>query len=276
MDNTELIRVAQLPIIEEQLLTLKEQIEKKVADALSLVCDEETVQDVKTVRAELRKDFEDLEERRKTVKKAIMGPYEQFEAIYRVCVSDSFRRADAALKTKIGSVENEIKLRCETGLRGYFVELCAAERIDFLRYEDCGVKVDMTTARQKTQRKLREQIASFVVGVSQDVNTISKMENVDEIMDEFKQSLSLSKAIATVQERHRRIAEEREARAARESITARESETVAKVEALAPPAAIEPPVEEEKVFLCTFTVTATKSKLKKLKEFLIKEEIQYG
>ena len=58
----ELIRVAQLPVIEERLRAMKETVDKRVGEALALVCNEETVQAVKAVRADLNKEFQVLEE----------------------------------------------------------------------------------------------------------------------------------------------------------------------------------------------------------------------
>ena len=105
----ELIKVVQLPVIEEQLRSMKEAVDKRVEEALSLVCTEETIQTVKSARAELNKEFQALEEQRKEVKKAVLGPYERFEAVYKECVSDAFKTADAALKGKVEATEREIK-----------------------------------------------------------------------------------------------------------------------------------------------------------------------
>ena len=85
MDNA-LIRVTQLPVIEEQLRALKASIDQKVNDALSLACTHDTIQAVKSTRAELNKEFSSLEDQRKAVKKAVLGPYEQFESVYKECV----------------------------------------------------------------------------------------------------------------------------------------------------------------------------------------------
>ena len=97
----ELIKVVQLPVIEEQLRSMKETVDKRVEEALSLVCTEETIQTVISARAELNKEFQELEEQRKEVKKAVLSPYERFETVYKECVSDAFKRADAALKSKV-------------------------------------------------------------------------------------------------------------------------------------------------------------------------------
>ena len=276
---SELIQVVQLPVIEERLRSLSEVVDKQVSNALALVCTEETVQTVKSVRADLNKQFQALEEQRKEVKKAVLGPYEQFEAVYKECVSDRFKSADVQLKKKIGDVESEMKQRCEDSLREYFSELCAAEHVEWLTYDRAGIVVDMASAKAKTPKKLREQLVNFVTEVSRGVNLISEMDDAEEIMVEFKRALDATQAISVVQERHRRIETEKEARASREAIQAREQAAARKVEEAAPPV-IQPPTENpaatEQTFKCTFTVHATKPQLRKLKDFLDKEGIRYA
>lgn len=278
MSENSLIVVRQLPIIEEQLHELKAQWEARVEGAVALVCTEETIQAVKAARTELNREFGDLEERRKAVKKAVLGPYEQFEAVYKECVSDAYKRADAALKGKITETEAAIKQRCENGLREYFAELAQAEGVEWLQYDRLGIRVDMASAKQKTPKKLREQIAAAVSRVSLTVSQIADMDDAEEVLVEYKRSLDIGNAMATVQERHRRIEQERAAQAAREAARAAEQERVAAVMAAAPEA-VAPPTAvpaEERVYTCTFTVTATREKLLKLKRFLQQEGIQYA
>lgn len=272
---SELIQVVQLPVIEERLRSMKDVVERQTAEAMSLVVNDETLSQVRAARADLTKTFTDLEEQRKAVKKAVMGPYDAFEKVYKECISEPFRRADAELKTKISAVEDEIKAECEATMREYFSELCAAEHLGWLKFEWVGLKIDLAAARQKPHAKLREQIAAFVVGVSQAVNTISKMEGAEEIMAEYRQCLDVSRSIGIVQDRRQRIEEERQAAEARRAAQETQDAAVQKVEAAAPPQALEPPVEVPKVYKCSFTVRATKTQLKRLKEFMMQEGIQY-
>ena len=271
----ELIKVTQLPVIEEQLRTVKDRVDGEVKQALALVCSEETLSTVKSARADLSKQFAELEDMRKAVKKAVMGPYERFEAVYRECVSDAFRRADGELKGKINAVELEIKQRCEEGLREYFAELCEVEHLDFIRFEQSGVKVDMASAKQKTPKKLREQLAAFVSGVSQSANLIATMDDAEEIMVEFRRTLNAPEAIGTVQERHRRIEAERAAQEARKAAQAQEQAASAKVDAVAPPVPVALSAEQDAIYTCTFKVRGTMEQLKALKGFMEKEGIQY-
>lgn len=273
--STDMIRVVQLPVIEEQLRALKEDVCQRVNDALALACTPDTIQDVKKARTELRKELDDMETRRKEVKKAVLGPYESFEAVYRECVSDPFKLADAALRQKIDEVESAIKRECEDGLREYFTELCAVNGLDWLTYDRAGIRVDMASAKQKTPKKLREQLAAFVSGIAKDVDTIASMEDAEELLAEYKRCLNLSDAIRTVDDRHRRIEAEKERLAQYTKAQEAQMEAVQKVDAVAPPVIVEPPTETEQEYRCTFTVYATKDKLRCLKQYMIQEGIRY-
>lgn len=268
-NTTAMIRVTQLPQIEERLKDFKAAARARADEAISLVCTEENLQFIKSYRAELRRDFDALEEQRKTAKTIVFEPYNHFEAVYKDCVSNAFREADAALKRKIDDVENEIKKRCVDGLREYFDELCTAHHVQWLDFERSGVKVDMASAKQKTPKKLREQLVQFVARVSADLNTIADMENAEEISVVYKDCLDLARAIGVVSDRHRRIEAEREAKEAREAVKIAEAEAVKKVEALAPP------IVQEKPMTVTFTVTDTRERLIALREWMKTNNYDY-
>ena len=274
MDNT-LMKVTQLPVIEEHLMSRKEQTEQRVAEAMSLVCTDETLTSVKNIRAEMNREFADAETQRKAIKAAIMGKYDSFESVYRECIADPYKRADADLKAKIDATESEIKSRCEEMLLGYFRELCAVNEIDFLSFGQTGVKVDMASARAKTPKKLMEQIKLKVDGVAQDMKTIGTMgENAPEIMVEYKKNLDLSLAISVVNERHRRAEEEREV-VKRHTVTpaARAAgDTVAAAPQVVPKRVEQAAVERLTV---SFRVTDTRERLRLLKQFLVSNGYQY-
>lgn len=277
------MQVIQSPVIQERLRSMKGAIEQEVSEALSLACTEDTIQTVKGKRAELRKLLDSLEAQRKAVKEAVMGPYNAFEAVYRECVSDALESADASLKVKIDDVEKEQKRRCEEGLRDYFSELRAVHHLDWLTYERAGVKVDMASAKAKTPSKLRKQLAEFVTKVNDGVNTISSMDNAEEIMVEFRECLDASKAIGIVLDRHRRIEEQKSAQEARTAAIEQEAEMVRRVEALAPPAAVEPSSADKATIRVQLTLYPTKRQfeekiklvMRQLKEICDTEGIQY-
>ena len=82
-EETAIISLVQLPIIEERLQMIKADIENRVEVALSLACTEDTVKSVKNERSKLNAEFGEFENQRKQIKEAIMLPYNQFEEKYK-------------------------------------------------------------------------------------------------------------------------------------------------------------------------------------------------
>lgn len=283
-EQTAIIQVVQLPIITEQLHTLKDKWEQRAADAKVMVCNEDTIQIVKKFRADINKEFEQMEELRKAVKETVMRPYNDFEAVYKECVTNPKKVAEAALKAKTNETEEAIKKQCEDGLREYFSELCVSHHLEWLKYEQVGICIDMASAKSKTPKKLREQLVQFVVRVAESVEQINTLENSDEIMVEFQRTLNASVAIFAVQERHQRIEKNRLEKEVREADKIAQEATERKVEESyqkylrSPTTAIKIPNEEDNEIIprCTFTaVNATRLQLRKLKEFLNMEGIKY-
>ena len=271
-----LIRVVSLPVIEEQLRELKESWEQRAQDAQSMVCTEDTVQDIKKARAEMRKEYEDAENQRKAAKTAYMAPWDRIEAAYKDCVKDAFTRADAAYKSKIAEVEDAQKAECENVCRQYFAEVCAVQGVEWLRYEQTGIKISLAEAKKVTPSGLFDKLSEFAARVACDVDSIAKMEHSAEVMAEYKgNGLSLAKSVKAVQDRHEAADRERKEAVARAEAKRREVEAVAKVESAVP--ALAPPVEAkpEPLLTVTFKATAAKSKLIELREFMKQRGIQY-
>lgn len=265
MKNDEIIRVVQLPIIEQYFNDLNQEISQRVQTALSLACTEETIGTVKKERAELNKMFAELEQRRKEVKEAVLAPYKRFEVIYNENVAAQMKAADDTLKRRIDDIETEIKKRCEEDLRRYFAEVCIVNRVDWLRYEDVGIKVDMASAKAKTPNRLRKEIKEFVETVLTDLDLISGMEHEEEILVEYKKCLNYANAVLIVRERHERIEAERK----RQEQNAAEKEAVEKsVDKVERVIALSLPKESEPQICCTFKVTDTKERLIALRNWM--------
>ena len=282
MSNTaELIRVVQLPEIEEHLQSIKVAVTQKVNDALSLICTEDTVKSVKAVRADLNKDLKDFEERRKAVKKAIMTPYEQFEAVYKECISDTYKKADIELKAKIDSVENELKEAKRTEVEAYFEECSKSVGVDFVRLSDLNLNITLSAS----VKSLKRQVKEYFDKVIQDLALIATLEHTTEILVEYRKTLDVSDAVLTVQERHKAIAEQEKRNAEASIIAEKQAETVEKVEKAVRESATEeisapeveeaPPEGNEPVYEATFRVTGTLAQLKALKKFLKDGGYQY-
>lgn len=271
MGNQELIVVKQLPIIQEQLKQLSDEIDKKVENAKSLVCTEETVKEVKQVRAELNKEFKDLENQRKLVKEQVLAPYMQFEEVYRQYVSDKYKGADIELKNKVDTIENELKVKKEQDVKDYFEEYKTANNIDFITYGQARINVTLTAS----MKSLKEQAKAFIDKIVDDLNLIETQEHKAEILVEYKQTLNVSQAITTVTNRFKAIEEEKRKQEEKvvhiemnqnHEITKRTYEELEWV--MNKP--LETPTEEiqEDILTLKFTVRGTRTKLRALKEFL--------
>ena len=244
MENN-LIVVKQLPIIEDQLRQVKASVDARVAQALALACTEETYKDVKKARAELNKEFQDLEARRREVKKAILAPYEAFEKLYKECAADAFTKADAELKVKITSVENGIKGAKRDEIVAFYNEYRASLNIpeDIAPFERCGINITMSDSL----RKLQGQASLFLQNVSNDLRMIETLEHKDEILVEYRKSLSAPEAALIVDRRHKEMEEAARRRAAMKSAQEVQEAAQAKIEEVlneAPPAPVSAPIEQ--------------------------------
>ena len=154
----DLIEVKQLPVIEEQLRSVSTVIDEWVKNATSLVCTEESVKTIKEIRAELNKDYKEFENKRKLVKEQVLKPYNDFENVYKECISDKFKNADLILKGRIEVVENEIKAKKEQEVKDYFEEYKTANNIDFITYEQAKINVTLSAS----MKSLKEQAKVFI------------------------------------------------------------------------------------------------------------------
>lgn len=271
-----LIVVRQLPVIEDQLRQVQTQIEARVRAALEMPCTEDTRKAVKQVRAELTREYQDLEARRKEVKRAILEPYERFEAVYRQCAGDLYVRADAQLKSRVDEVEGSLRREKEASLRIWFAEYRASLGLDeAFGFERSGIRVTLSAS----EKSLRERAKAFLDRVAGDLRLIGTLEDRDEVLSEYRKRLDVSQAVTEVDKRHKDAEAERAAREAREARQAEMAAAAEKVEAyLLPPAAMQPSEKDpdEVIPRLTFTALgATRRQLRKLREFLKQEGIRY-
>lgn len=266
----ELIIIKQLPIIEQQLKSVSADIETRIQNVLSLPCTDGTVKQVKSLRAELNKEKEEFEYRRREVKKAVMAPYEEFEGKYKEYISDKYKNADKELKRRIVEVEDNLKSKKRDEIESYFNEYLASKNIDFVTFEMANINITLSASI----KSLKEQAKAFVDSICDDLNFIVTRDDKDELMYEYKQTLSLSRAIYAVTSRQDAIREAQAAAKETEEKNKADTKTIENVEAvideLKPPKA-EDIAEKEIVYTMTFTVSGTKNRLKLLKEYLMKE-----
>lgn len=261
-----LIVVQQLPIIKEQLHSIKAQAQESVKEALSLACTEETLKVVKERRAALNRDRKDLDARRMAVKKQIMQPFADFDEVYKECVTDVYGPADEALKGKITDVEAGLKADKEKKVKDYFAEMVKASGVEWVTYEDVGVAVTLTASLKSLKAKVKE----YVEKVAADVACINGMENAPEIMAEYKLCGSLAVAINSVSQRKDRIAREEAERKQRLEAQLRAQEAEKTVLDVAEEELSAPQVMNAKFAFMgrTFQCRGTLTQLRELKSFV--------
>lgn len=288
--SNELIVVKQLPVIVQHLEALAAQIDEQVQDACSLACTAETVKDVKRVRAELNKQYNELEGLRKAAKKAIAQPYAEFEAIYKRCVSDKFGPADAQLKQKIGAVEGELLEAKTAKIKAYHEELCEALHVDCIPFKRLGLNVTLSASEKSLKAAVNQEVSR----VASEVKAIMEGDHAAEVLTEYRKSLNMADAMTVVR---RRLEEEEASRQRLAQEAERAAEEAKRVEAVnqamedyAPVVESVEPVEEpvkepevppvaekhdEKKHYARFTAIGTIDQLKRLKQFMESEGIKY-
>jgi len=264
----DIIRLEQLPIITSQLDLISKDIEKRVTKALKLECNEDTVKEVKQVRADFNKEFKVLEERRKQIKSAIMEKYDTFEEIYKDKISNIYKNADEELKEKIDSVENELKEEKKNELMEFVEEHCKANNVH-IDFDKIGLNITLSAS----MKSLKEQAKTFIEKVASDIKLIELEEYSSEILLEYQNTMDYVSAKTIVLERHKQLEELKKQQEEKQQIEEEEQKVVEKVDEAIE---ITTPVEiDEEVNTYQFKVKATKTQIKKLVDFMKELNIEY-
>lgn len=304
--STDLIVVKQLPVIEEQLRSVKMAIQNRVNAVLSMECTEDTYREIKKARADLNAEFRELEARRKAVKAQVEAPYKAFEKVYKDCAADIYAQADRELAEKIYAVEGGLRRQKSDAVQAYFSEYRDSLHLpaDIASYDFADINVTLTAS----EKSLKKQAKDCLDRIREDLTLIDTLPDRDEVLAEYRKCMSVSKAVQAVRDRHARIEAERQRRleaeeAARKTQehTAEVEQIIAEEEELAVPepaeapadefhapvlepdseenAAEEAPAEPEATpasrFAVAFRVVGTLDQLKAMKKFLIDGGYEY-
>lgn len=194
---TELIVITQLPEFEERFMQANAEIAKRLALSRDLDVSEESKAAAKKIKAEINKDFERFEERRKAVKRAINEPYEELDRLYQSYIANPYKDAIASLDGKIKAIEEGQLRQKHNDATLYFVEYrnSLGEDVAFLDFERLGISVSLSV----TAKKLKEQIRDRCDKVKADIEGLRTMNgNAERYIAEYRQSLDVPQAIAAV------------------------------------------------------------------------------
>jgi hypothetical protein len=270
-----LIVIEQLPIIKEQLAAMSAAVAERVSVILSQTVTEDTLKEAKALRAQFRKEFESIEERRKAVKAAIIQPYDDFNAAYELHIGSKYKAADAELAGKIKTVENGLKDERKARIKVQFDESAVVLNVlDWVDFEQFYRSQPSGTSDSGYKREAK----TYCERIRSDLRAINAQpeELRSEILAEFRRTRSASAAITIVGDRQRDKAEAERLRAEREVRETQAAEVERKVESVLPPPPVAPPIAapaieptDDPVRTVQFTVTAPLSRLRAMKQFLI-------
>lgn len=260
MEKNELIEIVQLPVIKTYLENLSIEIKEKVDKATSLVCTPDNYKEIKEVRSNLNKEFQELETKRKKVKNAIMEKYNEFEAIYKENVSNLYQEADIELKKKIDESTYILVKEKEHKIKDFAEEHIKFNHLEnIIKFEDIPLNINLSCS----MKSLETATLDFVKKVSNDLECISSDENRDELLYEYQHNgFDYTKAVITVRKKLEEINKLKEQQEKIKATKIDEVQVAEVVEEIIAPKEIE---EKEK---WTFTFEATKSEALDIKCYL--------
>lgn len=277
----DIIKIEQLPILKENLISIKGSVIERTSMAMSLAVTEDNRKEIKKVRAELNNELKEYDRQLKEVKKAVIKPYEELAAVYKECVSEPYKKADEQLGSGIKEIENRLKAEKEEEVKKYFEEYAEYARVDFVTFDKLGLNVTLSAS----VKSLKEQVAAFIDKVSEEMESLLSMDNKEELYAEYKSNgYNLANAITTVENRHKRIESEKAKLATVMEQKKQEEEAVKKVtEAVVTVEEITPKKNYTMTFNASYEgysmkLTATsnsKVPFKKLKELLDEGGFKY-
>lgn len=263
MEDKQLAVVEQLPLIRQYFEEIHKDIAEKTTRAIDLVVTEENVKDIKKIRAELNKEFQDYEEKRKEIKRQILAPYEAFEKDYKEMVALSFQAADTSLKKKIDASESIIKDSKEQEVREYFEELAEALQLSqFVKFEQLDIKINMSDSI----KKITTQIDNKLRAIQNDIMLINLETYKGDILVEYLVDFNFARAKMLVLKRKEMAIRFQQEQEKVEEVLQEEKERVEELKK----EIIVPKMAEPKAELLTtsFKVQGTREQLIALREYI--------
>lgn len=268
IDINDIVKIEQMPIIFAQLENIGKLIDERTKDLDTLECTEENKQEVKKRRTEINNTLKVLEDKRKEIKTKLLEPYNVFEEKYENECKTKLQSASELLKGKIDTIESQQLLEKENELREFVNQHCEANKIH-LDFERIGLNITLSAS----VKSLKEQALEFINKVVSELKLIDMEEYRDEILYEYNQTLNFVDSKTKVVERHKQLELLKQQQEEKLEQEKQEEEIIGKVEEI-----IEVPkeiIEDDEVITVQFTITDTKEKILKLRDYLKENEINY-
>ena len=280
----DLIVVKQLPVIEDRLDEAYQAVAERLKMMSGLVVTEDNYKELKKTRADLNKEFSELEGLRKRVKAAVEAPYKKFEAGAYKRLADEYQRAIGEIDGNIKDVEDGLKTQRRDEVFAYWEEYRQSLGLDvgIADFKKSGLKIGLSG----TMKSLKGEARARLDEIDGDLKMIDTLENADEVLAEYRERMNVTEAVRAVNERHKRIEDERARREAMEEERRKREEHVASVVSVndgwaAPAQSVAPEeeVSDDPQILTTkylgYEVKGTLEQLKGLKGYLQEALMEY-
>lgn len=266
----DLVVVKQLPEIFSQLDVASKIITNMTKDIDLIECTEENKQEVKKNVQMLRAMKTGFENKRKEIKKEINKPYEEFEDYYNKKIKGLLDNSINTLDIKVKDIEatqiNEKRDELQEFLDQYR-EFYHIENI-LTSIDQVPIKINLTNSL----KSLKEAIIKFCEKISNDLECICSEGFKEDILLEYeKNGFDYVNARLAIINRNKEKEALKKKLEQVEEVVKEEEKIEEKVEEIIKPVEV---VEEEELEI-TFTVKATRTKLRELKEFMKDKEIEY-
>lgn len=227
---------------------LKSMVESTLTKYSGLVLTEDNKKDIKTTKAELNKVAKALNDERISVKKEFIKPLDVFESQVKE-ITDLIKDVVNSLDVQVKASEDSEKKQKEDVLRKYFNTHIIEKKLDFITFEDVQLNVTLSAS----ESALRKQIDTYILKVENDLEEIETDSNKDRLLIKYRLNKDIQKS---------RIELNREIQESQKILKPSEP-----VKAFI--------IEAEETFDFNFTVTATINDIKKLRQFMDSNNIQY-
>jgi len=198
-ETIQAIELVQNPVLKHRINEIGESVTNRIEELnlKNLVVTDDNIQVIKKLRAELNRENGLYESQFKVVETAYLEPFKEVKDIKKIKITDIYKNADDILKDSITKCELTRKTEKKNAVEAYFNELCVAEKIDFVKFEQVIPEINLST----TEKKYKENVNEFITKVIDDLNLIKTTEFEAEILTLYKTTLNVSHAITSVKER---------------------------------------------------------------------------
>lgn len=279
LNINEIVKVESMAVIKQQLDKVEEFIKiktkniPKVLKEIDKLSDEEKENkksEIKNYRTYLNKINNELEEKRKDIHKEIEKPYTEFNEYYSNGVKLQLQNGIKLLDDTIQNIEQKQLEDKTIELKEFANQYIQTFNLgNVITYEDINVKVNLSSS----MKSLKDQIKDFCEKLDKDIQLIQTDENKDKLMLEYlRNGYDYQAAKLTLIEQEKQLEELRQQMEKKQEIEKQEEKVVEQVQEVIAPKEI---IQEEEILEVTFVIHTTKSNVKKLKNFLDNEGIDY-